>query len=146
MLLPVSGSPAGVAEHGLLAYFLPELSVVGIGFLGAYYFALFSVARRYTRGDLQPKAYSHIVTRIFIVLILAWVLSTVFGERPLTLALVFIVGVLPETFWMVMGEVGRNEIWGRAFGSQREKNPLTNLEGIDTYDRARLPVSGNCRR
>lgn len=142
VLVPVTGSPAEVEAYGLLAFFLPEPSVIGFGFLGAYYFALFSVARRYTRGDLKPKAYSHIVTRIFIVVILGWVLTAVFGDRPISLALVFLVGVLPETFWLVMGEVGRNEIWGRLFRSQQQKDPLTNLDGIDTYDRARLAEEG----
>lgn len=36
-------------------------------------------------------------TRIFIVVILGWV-TAVFGDRPFALALVFLVGVLPETF------------------------------------------------
>lgn len=124
------------------AFLYPDHSAIAFGFLGAYYFAIFSVSRRYTRGDLQPKAYSHIVVRIFIVFIMAWVIETVVGAHDSMFALIFLIGVMPETFWTVFNEFVRNQLLGPVIHSLKERDPLTNLEGIDPYDRARLAEEG----
>jgi hypothetical protein len=42
----------------------------------------------------------------------------------------------------VFNEVVRNKLLGPIIESLQEKNPLTNLEGIDTYDRARWAEEG----
>lgn len=141
-LMPVGAGLEVSTAGDVLGFFLPKPSGITFGFLGAYYFAVFSASRRYTRGDLQPKAYSHIVARIFIVVIMAWVVETALGPRLSTFALIFLIGVLPETFWTVFNEVVRNQLLGPLIHSLREKDPLTNLEGIDPYDRARLAEEG----
>jgi hypothetical protein len=128
--------------QNLLSFFTPFQSAVTFGFLGAYFFSIFSISRRYTRGDLQPKAYSHIVVRVLIVVLMAWVLQTMIDDTTYLLGVVFLIGVLPETFWTVFNEVLRNQLLGRVFSSLKEKDPLTNLEGIDPYDRARLAEEG----
>jgi len=134
------GTEAGATS--LLAFLAPEASPVAFAFLGAYYFAATSLLRRYTRGDLRPKAYSHVVVRIFIALIFAWVLEALFGPSPYVLALSFLVGVVPDTFWTAFNETARNQVLGKISRSLEQKNPLTSLEGIDLYDRARLTEEG----
>jgi hypothetical protein len=45
------------------------------GFLGAYFFAVNLIFRRYVRADLSHKAYSHISLRIICTFILVWIIS-----------------------------------------------------------------------
>jgi hypothetical protein len=132
----------GTAEKSLLDFLTPNQSPIVFAFLGAYYFAVTSLSRRYTRGDLRPKAYSHIVVRIFIVVILAWVIQVLIGADSTALAMSFVIGVVPDTFWTAFNEFARNQVLGRMIHSLKEKDPLTNLEGIDLYDRARLAEEG----
>ena len=66
-----------VEEPGrLLFLFVPQASAITFGFLGAYFFSVNDVLRRYVRRDLKTKAYSGICVRILIVTILAWVISS----------------------------------------------------------------------
>ncbi len=140
---------------------LPSQTPATFGFLGAYFFALNMVIRRYTRADLKPKAYSHITIRIITVIILTWTLSELFpsyaanigelstgkdgptGFSPVLLVLSFFVGIFPETGFALIQEFLRSQ---KAFGwlipSLQEKHPLNMLEGISLYDRARLSEEG----
>jgi hypothetical protein len=45
------------------------------GFLGAYFFAVNLIFRRYVRADLSHKAYSHIALRMISTFILVWIIS-----------------------------------------------------------------------
>src|SRR5262249_12400151 len=92
--------------------------------------------------DLRPKAYSHMVVRIFVVLILTWIVEALFGAGRNALAASFVIGVVPDTFWTAFNEFARNQVLGQVVHSLKEKDPLTNLEGIDLYDRARLAEEG----
>jgi hypothetical protein len=139
ILLPVGQVATDTTD--LLTFLLPARSGIVFGLLGAYLFTVISVSRRYTRGDLRPKAYSHIVARILIVVIMAWVVNTMFGTNPTTLALTFLIGVVPDTFWTVFNEFVGNKL-SRFVHSLEVKHPLTDLEGIDLYDRARLAEEG----
>lgn len=132
---PLPG-PAGLSD--LLR---PLNSTYAFAFLGAYYFALRMIARRYTRGDLQPKAYSMVTARVLVVLVSAAVASAVFGESPPVWAFLFLVGVLPETFLVALREATGSR-WRRQLQIAEDRLPLTRLEGIDLYDRARLEEEG----
>lgn len=143
-----------------LAFFQPQKSTLPFGFLGAYAYSLTTTFRSYARRDLQPKIYSHITTRVFTVMVLAWVLDEswlVFpgweeGEppqAPLLHTLAFLTGIIPETGLVFIGEVLRTTL-KRMRRSAKEPGlqlvdphePLTSLEGIDIYDRARLQDEG----
>ncbi len=74
------------------------------GFLGAYFFGINMLFRRYVRADITPKAYSHFSLRIMVTVTLVWTLSTtIFAPADgksfsTTINLIaFIVGVVPET-------------------------------------------------
>lgn len=88
---------ASIEKNSFQDFLQPGHSAITFGFLGAYFFAILSISRRYTRGDLQPKAYSHIVVRILTVFILAWIVeSTANLDKSMT-PLIFLIGVIPET-------------------------------------------------
>jgi hypothetical protein len=121
----------------------PVNNIVAFGFLGAYFFALQAILRGYMRGDLRPKTYTGITARIMIVTILAWVLERVLPGGAYLFALAFLAGVVPETALLRVQELvrGKTREWKR-LPALTERNPLTSLQGIDLYDRARLADEG----
>ena len=131
-------------SEGIVQLFQPDRSTLVFGFLGAYFFALMTIQRGYARGDLRPKTYTQITVRIFIAIIFAWVLELLPGadDASYLLLLAFAAGIVPETALVWIRENLRGEP-GREFGRMiAERDPLTNLEGIDLYDRARLLDEG----
>lgn len=132
----------------LASLFIPQKSALAFGFLGAYFFSLQDILRRYIRRDLKPKAYSSICVRILIVSILAWIIISLpkaianDGQpNSIVLALIFLVGIFPETGLTYIRESVR-PLTGKLLNVMDEKHPLTNLDGVDLYDRTRLLDEG----
>ena len=120
----------------------PEQTALTFGFLGAYFFGLQLIARRYSRGDLKPKAYGYITIRILTVAVLSWTLEVIFSaDSTMKLLCAFLIGILPDEFFTLIREQFRNRGPGLLV-PESEKHPLTKLEGIDLYDRARLEQEG----
>lgn len=140
-LLPV-GSPDLFDATDIPALLLPRQNAVAFGFLGAYFFALNLVLRRYARGDLRPKAYSTITVRVLVVVVLGWVLDLTAGQQGLVLVLTFLIGIVPETVLTFFREVYRGQLVARLADSLDERLPLNDLEGVDVYDRSRLLDEG----
>ena len=140
--LPTVG-PVGADPHQL---FMPLENAVSFGFLGAYFFSLNMLFRRYVRADLGTKAYSHVVTRIFGTIVLVWVvtklpLPAVESLDKALLVLAFCVGVVPETATVALQDFIRRWL-GKGIPSLREDHPLTKLDGTSVYDLARLLEEG----
>jgi hypothetical protein len=74
-LLPAGPIPADLQPDDLHTLLSPRLTATIYGFLGAYFFALNMILRRYARADLKPKAYSHIAVRFLVIIVLVWALS-----------------------------------------------------------------------
>jgi len=155
ILLPIMPTPPlGLADFFNLVK--PPPSALSFGFLGAYFFALNMVFRRYVRSDLTPKAYSHITVRLLVTTILVWAVSIIFvndsqntsivlpavqpNPSPVLLIMAFCIGVVPDTGIKVIQEFMRKTTG--VLLRLDEGDPLTNLEGIDLYDRARLSEEG----
>ena len=133
-LQPISGTPASAKM--LVDFFKPQDNVFVYGFLGAYVFTLYDLIRRYVRGDLKPKAYSSVITRIVVVGILAWVLSNL-NVPKFSNVVAFMVGMFPESFLTYLREICREYLPG-----VESADPLTKIEGIEIYDRSRLLDEG----
>jgi hypothetical protein len=149
LLNPDVEAPLDNAQQ-IVLLFEPQRSPVVFAFLGAYFFALNSILRSYVRSDLRPKTYAHIAVRIVLAVIFAWVLELLFvgtvqettGTEAL-LVLAFVAGVLPETLLVRLQEIARHFVGRQArLPALSERYPLTDLEGIDIYDRARLLDEG----
>jgi hypothetical protein len=131
---------------------VPWQSATAFAFLGAYVFVLQAALRAYLRGDLRPKFYSYAVLRVVVAVVFAWVLELIFGldgegnspssdfETTLLLIVAFAVGLVPDTLLLRLREVLRGN--GFLFPDMTERHPLTDLEGIDIYDRTRLEQEG----
>lgn len=141
-------SPENVSDA--LAVLKPQPTALVFGFLGAYFFSLRLIALRYARGDLKPKAYSHIMVRILIVMVLSWVLDAIFKEGSITmLVLAFLFGITPDEFFTWLKEAIRSntlpffsKLLPASIIPEPPKLPLTDLDGIDLYDRSRLESEG----
>jgi hypothetical protein len=142
-----------INQDDVLVYLTPPPNTLVFAFLGAYVFTLYSILRRYVRGDLKPKAYSSISVRIFVVMILAWLIEIVLPtagtsangfavlEKSTPVAFAFFIGIIPETGLTWIQELIRKRIGIFALQIE-ERHPLTDIEGIDLYDRARLLDEG----
>ena len=124
---------------------------VSFAFLGAYLYALQVVLRGYVRGDLRPKTYAAISVRVVISMVLAWVLAGILtgvADAGL-LGTAFLAGVVPDTVLRYLRDVvtgGWRLVHGRLRGGSvdelDDRWPLTDLVGIDLYERTRLAEEG----
>ena len=132
-------NPQNAAE--VLASLAPQPTALVFGFLGVYFYSLRLIALRYARGDLKPKAYTHIMVRVFIVAVLTWVWdATVSGSGLGVLIPAFIFGILPDEFFVLLKEKYRGKINIDAVA--QTPLPLNEIEGIDLYDLGRLESEG----
>ena len=134
-----------VAESGLV----PRDHMVAFAFLGSYVFAINMVFRRYTRGDLGPKAYTHIIVRTLVAVSSMWAVSHVPGlhgeggtGQSILLLVAFLVGVVPETGTAIVQEVLRKRKILGSIPSVGERHPLSKLNGVSLYDAAHLLEAG----
>jgi hypothetical protein len=135
-------------------------------FLGAYLFSINMIFRRYVRGDLVHKAYSHVSMRIIVAFIIVWIcdlllvsangvgaldftrtIDLLFSETTLVswpawvIILSFFVGVFPDSGLNYLKSRMRNSGIGLALPPD-ERLPLEKLEGITPYDQARFLEEG----
>jgi hypothetical protein len=129
-----------VRERGIAALFEPRQAAVSFAFIGAYFYGLNAVLRGYIRKDLRPKTYSALTVRIFIVVLLAWVLELVWQSKTdaSLFVVAFLAGIVPETALVLIMESVRGAVGSSFPGIDQDPDQLTKLEGIDLYDRARL--------
>lgn len=161
LTLPVIGTVPSIKEAVDLHKFLvPNFSPLSFAFLGSYFFGINMVFRRYVRADLRPKAYSHVAVRILITLILVWFFdalifssgqSATIGSQQFLIGIAFIIGIMPETWLVIFREYTKGffkfggDIFRKIFSQislLEEELPLTQLEGINLYSRARLMEEG----
>jgi hypothetical protein len=150
-------------EEQIAELFHPRQTAPAFAFLGAYFFTLFALLRGYVRRDLRPKSYSDISVRIVTVVILAWVLELGFSdESSRLLVFAFLAGIVPQAVLNWLREQSQDvahRLRNRSGdGSEDDQGqggtdkalaaalddplPLTDLEGIDLYDRTRLASEG----
>jgi hypothetical protein len=150
-LLDTSIAGSRVSES-LTSLLTPAATAPTFAFLGAYFFTVNSVLRGYVRGDLRPKTYAQVAIRIVAVVVLAFVLDQLIGggpSSPALLTLAFAAGIFPEFVLVRLSEslrgaadTRRGRMASDRLARAYEDEQLTELEGIDIYDRARLLNEG----
>ncbi len=150
-LPPWKSSPAVSGDW--LRIFTPERTPVHFAFIGAYFFSLQLLFRRYVRRDLRPSAYVAVSLRIIMAVMSTWIavaamaaMFTQFGETTLSvratnqlLVLGFIIGVFPRVLWqLIRGAV-------KTFGgsvlrvpSLQTELPISQLDGLTVWHESRL--------
>jgi hypothetical protein len=100
------------------------------------------VLRGYQRRDLHPKSYNTIVVRILAAYALALVVGVFTTDNQVVEAALFFVGFMPESALVWLREKVSATYGPAKVIPLREPAPLTDLEGIDLYDRTRLAEEG----
>ncbi len=127
----------------------PQSSPAHYAFLGAYFFAVQALFRRYVRRDLGPSAYLGVALRIVLAVIGAWVVTLVIpfvwsrsaSEEelivPISIA-AFVVGVFPRVAWQFVVGALRKFPGGLVLPSLKSGLPLNRLDGLTVWHETRL--------
>ena len=135
-----------------LAVYTPISSPVRFAFLGAYFFGLQLLFRRYIRRDLRASAYVAVSLRIIISIIAIWVAIEVIAMAPeaiigsetqkhsiekFLLVLGFVIGVFPRVGWQVI-QSGLKRVGSVIVPSLETVLPLRDLDGLTVWHEARF--------
>jgi hypothetical protein len=121
----------------------PELpyQALQFGFIGAYWFILQDLTRRYFRQDLKTAAYVSASVRLVVVTItVATVALLPLGSPARLNVLAFFIGVFPQIGVQVLKSALGNVI--RGVPNLSAKFPLSDLDGLTVWDQARLLEEG----
>ena len=130
-----------VAERWLLALD-PVAAPVAFAFLGAYFFSLQMLFRRYLRRDLRGSAYVSVSLRIVLAVFGTWVVAAALeqAQAPSTpaqlLVIGFGIGVFPRIIWQFVQGAFRRV--GVAIPGLRTESPISDLDGLTVWHEARL--------
>jgi hypothetical protein len=129
--LPFSGKPNDVPYEALK-----------FGFLGAYWFIVQDLVRRYFRQDLKTAAYLSVSTRIIVVTIVVAAVSLLnIGTVQQQSAAAFLIGVFPQVGLQLL-KAATSKVLGRSIPTLAPKYPLDQLDGMTLWDQARLLEEG----
>lgn len=134
--IPVDGPDPWVVA------FVPTGSPVTLAFLGAYFFSLQMLFRRYVLKDLHGSAYVAVAMRIILAVIAVWVLVVVNDTVLLLsdgqlLVVGFVLGVFPRVVWQIIQSIFKR-ITRITLPSMRSDLPLGDLDGLTVWHESRL--------
>lgn len=120
----------------------PNLTPVTMAFLGAYFFSLQMIFRRYVRRDLRGSAYVAVVMRVVLAVIATWVVVAVAEDAGWAadwelLTVGFVIGVFPKVAWQIV-QVIFAKTFRMVLPSMDAKLPLSELDGLTVWHEARL--------
>jgi hypothetical protein len=115
-----------------------EGTPVQLAFLGAYFFSLQMLFRRYVLKDLGGSAYVAVSIRVILAVIGIWMLMAVGGlSKECLLVLGFVFGVFPRVIWQIVGQISK-KIAGLIVPSMISQLPISDLDGLTVWHEARL--------
>ena len=134
------GDPYGFKWFNTLV--APVFSPVNFAFLGAYFFSLQMLVRRFVRRDLGPNAYNAVSLRIILATMGVWVVSQALGDTAKTkefLVAAFAIGAFPDIAWHFVTSVFKKLPGvGWALPSLKTGIPLNVIDGLTIWHEARL--------
>ncbi len=122
---------------------IPEESIA-FAFLGAYFFVLQMLVRRFFQNDLKATAYVSATLRITIVVLLVWVVDPLLAssvDQAERSAIAFVIGVFPTVGWQALQYFVGLVLKG-AVPALESKDPLSKLDGMNVWYEARLVEEG----
>ena len=126
------------------------LAEIGFAFLGAYFYVVPMLMRRYYQNDLKTSAYINVSVRIVSVVIITWILTEVWrgeaaSESSASAAwrygVAFTIGVFPDVGWQVLQRALKWPI-GFIDKSFRVRYPLSTVDGLNLWYESRLLEEG----
>ena len=128
-----------IKEFG--AYLSQDASPITFGFLGAYFFVIQMLLRRYFASDLNPKAYINAVVRLLVVFILSlfFLLIPIKADALNTAAITaFVIGIFPRVGLIWILRTANKLVRTLKAPGYIDRDPLTELDGLNTWHEARL--------
>jgi hypothetical protein len=121
----------------------PAATPVTLAFLGAYFFSLQMLFRRYVRNDLGGSAYVAVSMRIVLAVIGTWVVMVASVQLDLAtegqlLVIGFVIGVFPQVAWQIIQTAFSKTISFIKLKSMESDLPLSDLDGLTVWHEARL--------
>jgi hypothetical protein len=120
----------------------PNLTPVTAAFLGAYFYSLQMLFRRYVRNDLRGSAYVAVLIRLILAVIGVWVLSSILPAASslpewAMLVIGFVVGVFPLVVWQVISGIAR-KAFRLVLPALEPTLGLSHLDGLTVWHESRL--------
>jgi hypothetical protein len=110
-------------------------------FLGAYFYILQMLVRRYFQNDLKATAYINATMRIVIVVLLVWVIDPLLADgtsQATRSAVAFAIGVFPTVGWQFLQQILVRKPIGLVVDSLEPKHKLGDLDGLNIWYESRL--------
>jgi hypothetical protein len=142
--LPPAQAPDTVTSASTWARAIePTATPVTLAFLGAYFFSLQMLFRRYVRSDLGGSAYVAVAMRIVLAVIGTWVVMVASLQLGLAtqgqlLVIGFVIGVFPQVAWQIIQAAFRKVTNFTRLKSMESDLPLSDLDGLTVWHEARL--------
>ena len=141
-LPPINSFPVDPTLPRWLRALTPSPTPPTFAFLGAYFFSMQMLFRRYVRADLRGTAYVAVVMRIVLAVIGVWVISAVgkaagWQGASQMLLLAFVIGVFPMVVWQVIRSA-TTKLFRLALPSLESRMPLNRLDGLTVWHETRL--------
>lgn len=141
--------PESVFGFPVLPKFAPADARVPVAelrfaFIGAYFYVLQMLVRRYYSNDLKAGAYVNATVRVIVVILLTWILGSVWtGEdsQPWRFGVAFTVGVLPDVGWQLLQRAIKMPL-AAATDAFKQRYPLGELDGFNLWYEGRLLEEG----
>jgi hypothetical protein len=141
---PYGGGDFPMWFKGIVA---PTPHPVTFGFLGAYFYSLQMIVKRFVRRDLGANAYNAISLRIILAVIGIWVatralqvLGAGFDETSsITLVASFAIGAFPLIVWqLITASLKKFPPFKVALPSLTSSQPLDAIDGISIWHQTRF--------
>jgi hypothetical protein len=125
----------------------PTLHPVTFAFLGAYFYSLQMVTKRFMRRDLGANAYNAISLRIVLAVIGIWVALLCFRvlgpeldeQSPIILVASFAIGAFPLIVWqLIRASVKKFPPFQAALPSLNASQPLDAIDGMTIWHQSRF--------
>jgi hypothetical protein len=124
----------------------PNLFPATAAFLGAYFFSLQLLFRRYLRRDIRPNIYVGVALRILLAVTGIWIFQGLAQYSASTdqvttawlIAWGFILGVFPRVLLQFMEGVARKLMPTALLPSVKSDLPISDLDGLTLWHEARL--------
>lgn len=117
-----------------------------LGFIGAYFFVVNMIVRRYFQDDLRADAYLSAVTRVVSVVLIVVVLSLIWPaswSAEMLAGVAFLVGIFPQTgISLIRLIVAKGLRVERLLKSLHVDYPLSDLDGLNVWYESRLLEEG----
>lgn len=120
------------------------LETFRFAFLGAYFYVLQMLVRRYFQNDLKTSAYVSSTMRIIVVMLLVWAIEAVWSDQNQQAQrslLAFVIGVFPHVGWQAIQAVVKLPL-KVVVPSLEQKFPLNELDGLNIWYESRLLEEG----